>query len=86
MTDPEPFRADKAAQLKLGELYTDFILPICLPDPELQVGDALAVLVVTTVEGHRVGVPIGVNGLEHLRGIVEAGLRVVREGNADEGR
>ncbi|MGU3664453.1 hypothetical protein ACLBX9_09745 [Methylobacterium sp. A49B] len=38
-----------------------------------------AVLVVTTVEGQRVGIPIGVNALEHLRGIVEAGLRVVQE-------
>lgn len=43
--------------------------------------DDLAVLVVTTVEGQRVGVPIGVNALEHLKGIVEAGLRVVRAGN-----
>lgn len=34
MTDPAPFRADKAAQLNLGEFHTDFILPICLPDPE----------------------------------------------------
>ncbi|WP_267355720.1 MULTISPECIES: hypothetical protein [unclassified Methylobacterium] len=86
MTQPTPFRPDKAAYLQLGELHTDFILPICLPDPELQVGDALAVLVVTTVEGHRVGVPIGVNALEHLRGVVEAGLRVMREGHADEGQ
>jgi|GEM_PF-1279554 len=74
MTELQPFRPDKAADLQLGELHTDFILPICLPDPELQVGDALAVLVVTTVEGHRVGLPIGVNALEHLRVVVEAGL------------
>lgn len=78
MADPNSFRPDTAAYLQLGELHTDFILPICLPDPELQIGGALAVLVVTTVEGHRVGVPIGVNALEHLRGIVEAGLRMVR--------
>ncbi|QGY05536.1 hypothetical protein MMSR116_29315 [Methylobacterium mesophilicum SR1.6/6] len=81
MTDPKPFRPDKAAHVKFGDLHTDFILPICLPDPELMVGDALAVLVVTTVEGQRVGVPIGVNALEHLRGIVEAGLRMVQIGN-----
>ncbi|MCJ2086951.1 hypothetical protein MKK88_13265 [Methylobacterium sp. E-005] len=55
MTQLAPFRLDKAAYLQLGELHTDFILPIRLPDPELQVGDALAVLVVTTLEGHRVG-------------------------------
>ncbi|SFS58455.1 hypothetical protein [Methylobacterium sp. yr668] len=70
MTDPKPFRHDKAAHVQFGELHTDFILPICLPDPELQVGDALAVLVVTTVEGQRVGVPIGVNALEHLQGVI----------------
>lgn len=79
MTDLTTFRPDKAAHVQFGELHTDFILPICLPDPELMVGDALAVLVVTTVEGQRVGVPMGVNALEHLRGIVEAGLRVLRE-------
>jgi hypothetical protein len=84
MTDLKPFRVDKAAHVQFGDLHTDFILPICLPDPELQVGDALAVLVVTTVEGQRVGVPIGANALEHLRGIVEAGLRVERGG--DEGK
>ena len=47
------------------------------------VGDALAVLVVTTLEGQRVGVPIGVNALEHLRGIVEAGLQVLQEGDGN---
>ncbi|MFB0491260.1 hypothetical protein ABIE45_003846 [Methylobacterium sp. OAE515] len=83
MTALAPFRPDKAANVQFGELHTDFILPICLPDPELQVGDVLAVLVVTTVEGQRVGVPIGVNALEHLKGIVEAGLRVARAGERD---
>jgi hypothetical protein len=83
MTQPNPFRPDKAARVQFGELHTDFILPICMPDPELQVGDALAVLVVTTVEGQRVGVPIGVNALEHLQGIVEAGLRLVQAGDAE---
>ena len=77
MTRASAFRPDKAAHVQFGELHTDFILPICLPDPELMVGDALAVLVVTTLEGQRVGVPMGVNALQHLRGIVEAGLRVV---------
>ena len=84
MTDPTPFRPDRAAHVQFGDLHTDFILPICLPDPELVVGDALAVLVVTTVEGQRVGVPIGVNALEHLRGIVEAGLRVLQAGDKGE--
>jgi len=51
MTQPTAFRPDKAAYLQLGELHTDFIPPICLPDPELMVEDALAVLVVTAVKG-----------------------------------
>ena len=83
MTDLAPFRPDKAAHVQFGEPHSDFILPICLPDPELMVGEALAVLVVATVEGQRVGVPIGVNALEHLRGIVEAGLRMLRKENGD---
>jgi hypothetical protein len=84
MVTPKPFRPDKGARVQFGELHTDFILPICLPDPELQVGDALAVLVVTTVEGQRVGVPIGVNGLDHVQGIVAEGLRMLRAGDGDE--
>lgn len=84
MTEPTTFRPDKAARVQFGELHTDFILPICLPDPELQVGDALAVLVVTTVEGQRVGVPIGVNALEHLQGIVKAGLQMLSAGDGEE--
>ncbi|MCJ2051691.1 hypothetical protein [Methylobacterium sp. J-070] len=83
MTQLEPFRSDTAARAQFDDLHTDFILPICPPDPELQVGEVLAVLVVTTVEGQRVGVPIGVNALEHLQGIVEAGLRVVRAEDED---
>ncbi|SFM91459.1 hypothetical protein [Methylobacterium pseudosasicola] len=79
MTEDVTFRSDKAAPVQLDGAQTDFTLPICLPDPELMVGEALAVLVVTTVEGQQVGVPMGVNGLEYLLGIVEAGLRVMRE-------
>ena len=81
MTEPKPFRPDKAASVQFGELHTEFILPICLPDPELQVVDALAVLVVTTVEGQRVGVPIGVNALTHLQGVITEALRMLQ---ADE--
>jgi len=55
MTGPKPFHPDKAARAQFGELCTDFILPICMPDPELMVREDLAVLVVTTVEGQRVG-------------------------------
>lgn len=85
MTEPKPFRPDKAAHAQFGGLHTDFILPICLPDPELMVGDALAVLVVTTLEGQRVGVPMGVNALEHLREIVAEGMRLL-QADGGEGR
>jgi hypothetical protein len=81
MAEHSPFRPDKAANVQFGELHTDFILPICMPDPELMVGEDLAVLVVTTVEGQRVGVPMGVTALEHLQGIVEAGLKVSQATN-----
>lgn len=79
MTGPASFRPDKAAHIQFGDLHTDFILPICLPDPELMVGDVHAVLVVTTVEGQRVGVPIGVNALEHLQGAITAARQMKKE-------
>lgn len=83
MSRPKPFRPDKAAHVQFGELHTDFILSICMPDPELMVGEDLAVLVVTTVVGQRVGAPMGVKALEHLRGIVAEGLRSQRSIDED---
>lgn len=84
MTQPKPFRPDTAVPVPLDGRKRDFIPPICIPDPELQVGEGFAVLVLTTVEGQRVGVPIGVNALEHLQGIVAEGLRMLRAGDGDE--
>ena len=83
MAAPKPFRPDKAAHVQFGELHTDFILPICMPDPELMVGEDLAVLVVTTVEGQRVGVPLGVNALAHLQGVITAALRMLHARGGD---
>ncbi|MCJ2102405.1 hypothetical protein [Methylobacterium sp. E-046] len=52
--------------------------------PDIASEADLAVLIVTTVEGQRVSVPFGVNAFTHLRGIVEAGLRVVRARDGEE--
>lgn len=70
MADPTTFRPDTAFAALPDGAQGDFILPICMPDPELMIGEDLAVLVVTTVEGQRVGVPIGVNALAHLQGVI----------------
>lgn len=83
MPGPKPFRSDEAAHVQFGKLHTDCILPICLPNPDLMVGEDLSVLVVTTVEGQRVGVPMGVNALMHLQGIVAKGLRALKSGDGD---
>ncbi|MRI54046.1 hypothetical protein D8770_08770 [Methylobacterium sp. DB1607] len=81
MSDSPPFRPDKAKDALEGK--GDFLLPICVPKPDLLMGEALAVIVLTTVEGQRVGVPLGMQGLSDLHEIVREALRLLQAGDGD---
>ncbi|NEU13573.1 hypothetical protein G3T14_15745 [Methylobacterium sp. BTF04] len=54
------------------------MLPISLPAPELMMGEGLAVIVLTTVEDQRVGIPMGHQALSDLHKIIGEALRLLR--------
>lgn len=61
MPNSPPFRPDKAKDAIEGD--GDFLLPICATKPGLLMGESLAAIVLTTVEGQRVNAPLGMQGL-----------------------
>ncbi|MBK3406315.1 hypothetical protein H0176_23400 [Methylorubrum populi] len=81
MAEPPPFRPDQAKDAIDGE--GDFLLPICEPKPGLMMGESLAVIVLTTVEGQRVGVPLGMQGLSDLHEVTREALRMLRAKDGD---
>ncbi|QDI81686.1 hypothetical protein E8E01_15180 [Methylorubrum populi] len=81
MSDSPPFRPDKAKDAIEGD--GDFLLPICEPKPGLLMGESLAVIVLTTVEGQRVGVPLGMQGLSDLHEITREALRLLQAKDGD---
>ena len=81
MPDSPPFRPDQAKDALEGE--GDFLLPICMPKPDLLMGEALAVVVLTTVEGQRVGVPLGMQGLSDLHEVTREALRLLHAKDGD---
>lgn len=76
MPDSTPFRPNKAKDAVEGD--GDFLLPICEPKPGLLMGEALAVIVLTTVEGQRVGVPLGMQGLSDLHEVTREAMRLLQ--------
>ena len=80
MSDSPPFRADKAKDAIEGD--GDFLLPMCLPDPEAMMGEDIAVIVLTTAEDQRVGIPLGIQGLSDLHELIG---EVLRRMQGDEG-
>lgn len=81
MANSPPFRPDKAKDAIEGD--GDFLLPICEPKPGLLMGESLAVIVLTTVEGQRVGVPLGMQGLSDLHEITREALRLLQAKDGD---
>ena len=81
MTDPKPFLPSEAKDALPDA--GDFLLPICLPRPGLLMGEALAVVVFTTIEGQRVGLPLGMEALSDLYETLGEALRMMQAGEGD---
>ena len=78
MTDPKPpFRPAEAVDV-LGEIEGDFVLPLCLPPPNLLVGEDLAVVVLDTIHGQRVGLPLSPHGVADLHAVLGEALRLLQ--------
>ncbi|MCP2080780.1 UNVERIFIED_ORG: hypothetical protein J2W74_001966 [Methylorubrum zatmanii] len=81
MAHSPPFRPDTAKDAIEGD--GDFLLPICVQKPGLLMGESLAVIVLTTVEGQRVGVPLGMQGLSDLHEVTREALRMLQADGED---
>ncbi|WHQ70056.1 hypothetical protein [Methylorubrum extorquens] len=78
MADPPPFRPDAAKDALEGD--GDFLLPIFLPEPDVMVGEDIAIIVLTTAEDQRVGIPVGMQALSDLHEIIGEALRRMQAG------
>lgn len=77
MTEPKPpFRPTEAVDV-LGETAGDFVLPLCLPKPSLLIGEDLAVVVLDTIHGQRVGLPLSPQGAADLHAVLGEALRLL---------
>ena len=54
-----PFRPDSAKDALEGD--GDSPLPICDAEPDVMLGEELAIIVLTTLEGQRVGIPLAMH-------------------------
>jgi hypothetical protein len=82
VTDSKPFRPADAVDV-LGETEGDFVLPLCLPQPTLMMGEDLAVVVLDTIHGQRVGLPLSHQGLSDLHEVLGEALRMLQAGDED---
>lgn len=81
MVEPSPFRPDKAKDAIEGD--GDFLLPICLPEPDVMIGEDIAIIVLTTAEDQRVGIPVGMQALSDLHEIIGEALRRMQAGEGN---
>ncbi|CAM3092642.1 MULTISPECIES: hypothetical protein [Methylobacterium] len=73
----KPFRPGDAIDV-LGETEGDFVLPLCLPKPSLLVGEDLAMVVLDTILGQRVGLPLSLQGAADLHAVLGEALRLLQ--------
>ena len=77
MTDAKPpFRPSDAVDV-LGETEGDFVLPLCLPQPSLLIGEDLAMVVLDTINGQRVGLPLSAQGAADLHTVLGEAIRLL---------
>ncbi|KST59884.1 hypothetical protein AO398_15805 [Methylobacterium sp. GXS13] len=73
----KPFRPGDAVDA-LGETAGDFVLPLCLPKPSLLIGEDLAMIVLDTIHGQRVGLPLSAQGAADLHAVLAEALRLLQ--------
>jgi hypothetical protein len=78
MTGLKPFLPNEARDALPEGAEGDFLLPVCMPYFELLVGEDLAVVVLNTAEGQRIGVPMGLQSLYDLKETISEALRMLQ--------
>ena len=81
MTSEKPFLPSRTKDAFTEE--GDFLMPLCLPSPGLLMGEDIAVIVLATNEGQRVGVPLGLQAVFDLHEVLGEALRMMQ---GQEGR
>lgn len=78
MSDRKPFRPSNAKEAFPKPVEGDFMLPFCVPGAEMLMGEDLAVIVVSTVEDQRVGIPMGLQAISDLHALLGEALRMLQ--------
>lgn len=76
----KPFRPADAVD-PLGEVEGDFVLPLCLPKPSLLIGEDLAMIVLDTIHGQRIGLPLSLQGAADLHAVLAEAVRLLQAGD-----
>ena len=79
MTEPKPFHPSKAKDVLTDASEGDVLRPIVLPNPDIMMGENLAIVVLTTIEDQRVGIPMGYQAISNLHQLLGAALRILQK-------
>ena len=79
MTEPKPFHPSEAKDVLTDASEGDVLLPIVLPNPDIMMGENLAIVVLTTIEDQRVGIPMGYQAISNLHQLLGAALRILQK-------
>ncbi|WP_437871435.1 hypothetical protein ACSD7O_24185 [Methylorubrum extorquens] len=71
-----PFWLESAKDAFEGD--GDFLLPVCGGEPDLMMGEDMAIIVLTTVGDQRVGLAIGIQWQSDLHEITRDAMRLTR--------
>ncbi|GJD73110.1 hypothetical protein [Methylobacterium goesingense] len=78
MADQKPYQPSEAEDLFPEPEKGDFLAPMAMPSPGLMMGESMAIIVFTTVEDQRIGVPMSHQALSDLHQTVGEALRMLQ--------
>ncbi|WP_336492525.1 hypothetical protein [Methylobacterium nigriterrae] len=74
------FDVEKATDVDLEGGET-FILPMCMAKPEIMLGEETTIVLLETIDGAQVGIPLGHTSIERLHVLLTEALRRLKSGN-----
>ena len=74
------FDVEKATDVELEGGET-FLLPMCMAKPEIMLGEETTIVLLETVDGAQVGIPLGHNSVEQLHVLLTEALRRLKPGD-----
>jgi hypothetical protein len=77
---PKTLDLEKASDVEL-EGGNTFLLPMCMARPEIMLGEETTIVLLETVDGAQVGIPLGHNSVEQLHVLLTEALRRLKPGD-----